>query len=65
MNKLVEHSNKDIDNERTMFNYHLQKGTVNDVQKRLSEVFAVNRCDQTVLGEMIVTLPNTNPILKY
>lgn len=53
----VEHSNKDIDNERTMFNYHLQKGTVNDVQKRLAEVFAVNRRDQTVLGEMIVTLP--------
>lgn len=53
----VEHSNKEIDNERTMFNYHFKKGTANDVKKRLSEVFAVNRCDQTVLGEMIVTLP--------
>lgn len=53
----VEHSNTDIDNERTMYNYHLKKGTSDDVKKRLSEVFMINRSDKTVLGEMIVTLP--------
>ncbi len=53
----VEHSNESIDDERTMFNYHLKKGTPEDVGKRLSEIFYLQRKNQTVLGEMVVTLP--------
>lgn len=53
----VNHSNEEIDNERTYLNYHLKKGTPKDVQNRLNEVFRMKRSDQSVLGEMIVTLP--------
>lgn len=53
----VYHSNEMIDDERTMFNYHIKYGTTADVQKRLNEVFVMKRKDTIVLGEMVVTLP--------
>lgn len=53
----VQHSNESIDNSKTVFNYHLKKGSVQDLQSRLEELFALKRKDMTVLGEMIVTLP--------
>lgn len=58
----VQHSNKDIDNERTIYNYHIKKGTVSDIQKRISELFILKKNDTVVLGEMLVTLPkNVKP----
>lgn len=54
----VQHSNEAIDNERTVFNYHYKKGTPKDIQKRLSELFVMKKENTTVLGEMIVTMPN-------
>lgn len=53
----VQHSNESIDDSRTFYNYHLKKGDVSDVQKRLNEVFSQGRSTAVVLGEMIVTLP--------
>lgn len=53
----VTHSNESIDKERTIYNYHLKRGSVSDVQKRLDEVFSQKRSNATVLGEIIVTLP--------
>ena len=53
----VTHSNESIDTERTIYNYHLKRGSVSDVQKRLDEVFSQKRSNATVLGEIIVTLP--------
>ena len=54
----IIHSNENIDNERTVYNYHLKKGSVEDVKKRLSEIYVGRkRKDAVVLGEMIVTLP--------
>lgn len=59
----VTHSNESIDLTRTYQNYHLKKGTTEDVKKRLSELFVIERkADTTVIGEMIVTLPkNVKP----
>ena len=55
----VEHSNESIDNTRTIYNYHLKTGTVEDVRRRLSEIYVgKQRSDAVVLGEMIVTLPH-------
>lgn len=53
----VQHSNESIDGSRTFYNYHFKKGTVADIQGRLSELFAIKKTGTTVLGEMIVTLP--------
>lgn len=54
----VTHSNENINTERTVYNYHLKKGTVADVQERLSDLFVMfKKAETTVLGEMIVTLP--------
>lgn len=53
----VTHSNENIDNDRTAYNYHLKKGTSADVNKRLSEVFCLDPSKANVLGEMVVTLP--------
>lgn len=53
----IIHSNEDIKSERTIFNYHIKKGTANDVTNRLSEIFDNGRKDRVVLGEMVVTLP--------
>lgn len=53
----VQHSNEDINPEKTIYNYHIKKGTISDVQKRLSELFVLKKSTTTVLGEMVVTLP--------
>ena len=53
----AEHSNKEIDAERTKFNYFFKKGTIDNVKARLNEVFSTNRKDKVVLGEVVVTLP--------
>lgn len=54
----VTHSNESIDVERTVYNYHLKKGTVDELNERLSELFVMfKKKETTVLGEMIVTLP--------
>lgn len=59
----VTRSNESIDLTRTYQNYHLKKGSTEDVKKRLSELFVIEKKpDTTVLGEMIVTLPkNVKP----
>ena len=54
----VTHSNESIDPTRTYNNYNLKKGTVTDVQNRLSTLFKVKTTNEsTIIGEMIVTLP--------
>lgn len=53
----VQHSNSNIDDERTMFNYYFRRGTPKDLQQRLSEVYSIGRENQTVMAEFIVTLP--------
>lgn len=54
----VEHSNEDIDNERTMFNYYLKKGSVDTLNDRLKDVFITRAGERrTVLAEVVVTLP--------
>ena len=54
----VQHSNENIDNSRTVYNYHLKIGSPEDIKKRLSEIYVGSkREDAVVLGEMIVTLP--------
>lgn len=54
----VTHSNENIDNERTVYNYHLKKGSVDELNERLSNLFVMfKKAETTVLGEMIVTLP--------
>lgn len=53
------HSNEDIDNERTMFNYCLKKGNVDKLNERLSNVFCTRTGERrTVLAEVVVTLPS-------
>ena len=51
------HSNEDIDDSRTPMNYYFKHGSVDDLKKRLSQVFVMKRKDMTVLGSMVVTLP--------
>lgn len=53
----VQHSNENIDDERTMFNYYFRRGTPKNLQQRLSEVYSIGRENQTVMAEFIVTLP--------
>lgn len=53
----VKHSNETIDNDKTVYNYHIKKGSVKLVQERLENVFSQRRSNATILGEMIVTLP--------
>lgn len=53
----VTHANEDIDESRTENNYFLQRGTIEDVNRRLEEVFYMKRSDMVVLGEMVVTVP--------
>ena len=53
----VEHTNEEIDNEKTHLNYHFKKGTAEDVKKRVDEVWKQNRGNYAVMGEIIVTLP--------
>lgn len=54
----VEHSNEEIDNKRTMFNYYLKKGSADTLDDRLQNVFVTRTGERrTVLAEAIVTLP--------
>lgn len=53
----VYHSNEQINIERTVFNYFLKKGSVEDINQRLGEVFSFDRKDKVVMGEVCVTLP--------
>lgn len=53
----VTHSNEEIDNERTIYNYHFKKGTAKDVTNRVNELVPIHNRNRTELGEMIVTLP--------
>ena len=52
-----QHSNEEIDDSRTQFNYHLKYGTVADINNRLSDVFILKRDRQVTLCEAVVTLP--------
>lgn len=53
----VNHSNENIDDDRTMFNYYFKRGTPKDLQQRLSEVYSIRRENQTVMAEFVITLP--------
>ena len=54
----TEHSNEDIDNERTMYNYYLKKGNADALNERLQNVFVTRASERrTVLAEVVVTLP--------
>lgn len=58
----TERENKDIDRERTVFNYSLKYGTVNDLRSRLENIYYRNRSDKVILCESVVTLPaDVNP----
>lgn len=57
----VEHSNEEIDNDRTLYNYFLN-GKVGNAEKlndRISELFRIRTNPETdvVLAEVVVTLP--------
>lgn len=53
----VDRDNKDINNERTMFNYDLRTGTVNLLNERLKNVFHRGQKDEVKLIDAIVHLP--------
>ncbi len=53
----VKHENESIDDVRTIYNYHLKKGTPMDISKRLSELVRIKRKDGVVLCEVVVTAP--------
>ena len=54
----VEHSNEDIDLSRTHLNYAFKSGGVDEMRKRLDEVFSIRRKNnQVLLCEVVVTLP--------
>lgn len=58
----VRHSNECIDDSKTNLNYHYGNiGSAETVDKRINEVFSVERKDATVLCEAIVTLPDNVP----
>ena len=58
----VQHSNEMIDDAKTMFNYHLKRGSPEELDKRLSEIYIGRKASgvnaPTVLGELVVTLPS-------
>lgn len=58
----VQHSNETIDDKKTMFNYHLKRGSPEELDKRLEEVYIGRKASgvnaPTVLGEVVVTLPD-------
>ncbi len=53
----VEHENTEIDKKRTIYNYHLKQGGVEEAKARLSEVFFRGNKGDVVLCEAVVTLP--------
>lgn len=58
--KTENHSNPDIDNERSDLNYDLcekEGDTLSRMQDRLSEVHSLNRADLKVCADWVVTLP--------
>ncbi|RVU63628.1 hypothetical protein BM74_13980 [Bacillus thuringiensis] len=58
--KTENHSNLDIDNERSDLSYDLcekEGDTFSRMQDRLSEVHSLNRADLQVCGNWVVTLP--------
>jgi len=58
--KTENHSNKDIDKERTHENYDLcekEGDMLSRYQERLDEVYCLNRADVNVMADWIVTLP--------
>jgi|SRR5699024_5527131 len=58
--KTENHSNKDIDKERTHENYDLcekEGDMLSRYQERLDEVHCLNRADVNVMADWIVTLP--------
>ncbi|WJE84245.1 MobV family relaxase [Bacillus sp. DX3.1] len=58
--KTENHSNQDIDNERSHLNYDLcekEGDTLSRMNDRLSEVHSLNRKDLKVCADWIVTLP--------
>lgn len=58
--KTSNHSNKEIDPERTKLNYDLcqKSGDMNDrLSKRLAEVYCFKRADVKVMADWVVTLP--------
>lgn len=60
--KTENHSNQDIDNERSDLNYDLceKKGdTLSRMNDRLSEVHCLNRKDVKVCADWVVTLPES------
>src|SRR5699024_12699248 len=59
--KTENHSNKDIDKERTHVNYDLcekEGDMLSRYQERLDEVHCLNRADVNVMADWIVTLPD-------
>ena len=52
-----EHTNDHIDDRRTPYNYYLKRGSVDDYESRLNELFVIPRKDLVCLCEAIVTLP--------
>lgn len=60
--KTTNHSNPDIDSERTYLNYDLcgKEGDMNQrLKNRLAEVYCFNRADVKVMADWIVTLPKS------
>lgn len=58
--KTLNHSNEDIDNERTKENYDLceKDGDMNArFQERMDDVHCLNRADVKVMADWVVTLP--------
>ncbi|MGF2716653.1 MobV family relaxase [Bacillus cereus] len=58
--KTENHSNQDIDNERSHLNYDLcekEGDTLSRINDRLSEVHSLNRKDLKVCADWVVTLP--------
>lgn len=60
--KTTNHSNKDINTDKTHLNYSLLSdgsSTLSRLQKRLDEVYVLNRKDVKVVCSWIVTLPES------
>lgn len=60
--KTLNHSNQDIDNERSHLNYDLcekEGDTLSRMHDRLSEVHCLNRKDVKVCADWVVTLPES------
>jgi len=60
--KTTNHSNPDIDSERTYLNYDLcdKEGDMNQrLKERLADIYCFNRADVKVMADWIVTLPKS------